>query len=364
MIDVSSDFPGVADVAYLNTATMALGNTRATEALSVALDEWRRGSFDWVAAERAGEDVRAAVAGLLGVDAAMVALVAGASGGASTVAAQLPHASGGDNVVVPARDFASNVVPWLGLSARGYDVRLIDDDAGVLAPDAFAAAIDERTRVVATSVVQSATGFRVDLDSLRDLTSGHATWLVVDASQALGCMDLSVEGITALFSCGHKWTLGTRGIGYLYVDPAISESFVPISPGWKAADEPTSSFYGPDITLSPTASRLDVSWPWFNPIADREGIRIIAETGISTIEHHNQSLIDQLEAAGFILPFDRRQRSSITSIAVDRPDDAAAALAAASVVASLRAGRLRISVHLYNTTDDIDTLVSVLRGLR
>ena len=360
MIDAAHLFPGAADTAYFNTATMALGNVRAAAALDKATREWLAGTFDWTVAETCGEELRSLVASLLRVRSEDIAFVTGASGGASTVAAQLPHGATGANVVVPERDFASNFVAWQLLGDRGYELRLVPDSDGVLSIEQFAHCVDDGTAVVATSLVQSATGFRVDLDALKDLAHAYGAWLVIDASQALGSLPIGTDGIHALYSCSHKWLCGVRGMGHLYVHPDLRDRFRPITPGWKAADVPAASFYGPTIELSTRASKLDVSTPWFDPIVNLEGARIIADAGVERISEHVTLLFDRLEDHGVRLPFDAAHRSSIVTLDVTDVDATTARFQAERIAASVRAGKVRVSVHLYNTPADMDRLAAAV----
>jgi selenocysteine lyase/cysteine desulfurase len=69
----------------------------------------------------------------------------------------------------------------------------------------FASAVDSGTAVVATSLIHSASGFRVDLDALKTRVASSAAWPIVDASQALGGIQIDVDGVHALFSYSHKW---------------------------------------------------------------------------------------------------------------------------------------------------------------
>lgn len=329
--------------------------------MAQAVEQWVGGTFDWVAAEGAGEELRAVVASLLGVHSDDMAFVTGAAGGASTVAAQLPDGTTGANVVVPARDFASNFLAWQLLADRGYDVRLVEDDAGALPTDAFAALVDRGTAVVATSLVQSASGYKVDVDALKTVTHDAGAWLVIDASQALGAVDIDIAGVDALFSCSHKWLCGIRGMAHLYVRSELRDSFRPLTPGWKSVVEPATAFYGPSFELASTASKLDVSSPWFDALVNLEGARIIAELGVPAIDAHNRSLVEALEGHGFAVPFDEPNRSPIVSIDVPDADRAIGRLRDEGMAASARAGKLRVSVHLYNTHEDIDRLAAALR---
>jgi cysteine desulfurase/selenocysteine lyase len=69
--DIRALFPGLKDTIYLNTATMAVGCTPAREAYERAVDRWSRGRFDWLEAERAGEDARAVFAQIVGAGAGL-----------------------------------------------------------------------------------------------------------------------------------------------------------------------------------------------------------------------------------------------------------------------------------------------------
>lgn len=360
MIETSSLFPGAADNVYLNTAAMALGNVRARRASAIATDEWMSGKFDFAAAESLAEDLRSGVASLVGTSPDNMAIVTGASGAAGTVAAQLPATSKA-NVVVPERDYLSNFMAWTMLRHRGYELRFVEDAAGVLTTESFDELVDENTALIATSLVQSASGFRVDVDALKEVAGASSSWLVVDASQALGAIEVDVDGIDAFFGCSHKWLLGIRGMGHLYVKPELGEAFVPITPGWKSTADPVNSFYGPEFELAKRASKLDSSFGWFDAIANLEGLRIIEELGIGDIEAHNMSLVDHLENSGIEVQFARKNRSPIVSIKLKDPDTALARLHVRGITASLRSGSLRVSLHLYNTIEDVDTLVEALQ---
>ena len=64
--DIRPLFPGLKDTIYLNTATMSVGCAPASEAYELAVGRWSAGRFDWMEAERAGEDARAIFAQIVG----------------------------------------------------------------------------------------------------------------------------------------------------------------------------------------------------------------------------------------------------------------------------------------------------------
>jgi selenocysteine lyase/cysteine desulfurase len=85
---------------------------------------------------------------------------------------------------------------------------------------------------------------------------------------------------------------------------------------------------------------------------------LIAQVGVPAIHRHDVGLADRLRAGIGLAPGD----SAIVSLPV--PDGTAERLAAAGVVASVRAGRLRLSCHVHNTPDDVDRALAVLTEAR
>jgi cysteine desulfurase/selenocysteine lyase len=168
-------------------------------------------------------------------------------------------------------------------------------------------------------------------------------------------------------AAGHKYLLGSRGMGYLYVRRGLLERLRPVLPGWKAARNPMESFIGPAMDLSPTASRLDTSLVWFAALADRAAFGIFERFGIEAILERNAALSRRLHAAlaerGVgIRPFAEAHRSTIVTVPADDLPATMARLGAAGVVAAAPAGRIRLSVHLYNLEEEIDRVAEVLAG--
>lgn len=193
-------------------------------------------------------------------------------------------------------------------------------------------------------------------------------WLFVDACQAAGAVDLDVrrDGIDFMATSSHKFLLGSRGMGYFYVRNELLEDMRPVLPGWKAARDPYLSFYGPQMELSASASKMDSSLAWFPALAERASIGVIQHFGLNKIidrnVHLTQHLYERLKETGLKwTPFAPENRSTIVSIPVNDPAGVMARLRAANVVASLRAGAVRLSVHFYNLEAEIDRVVDILK---
>jgi cysteine desulfurase/selenocysteine lyase len=142
---------------------MGVGCTPAREAYERAVELWTAGSFDWMEAERAGEDARAIFADIVGASAETIALIPSVSAAAGLVATNLPPATRGENVVVGDNEFTSNLFPWLLLRDRGYEVRTVQPRGGVVPVEGYKEAANTATRLIAVSAVHPATGYRADL---------------------------------------------------------------------------------------------------------------------------------------------------------------------------------------------------------
>ncbi|MBD1542695.1 aminotransferase class V-fold PLP-dependent enzyme [Arthrobacter sp. IA7] len=367
--DIRGLFPGLEDTIYLNTATMCVGCAPAREAYELAAGRWSAGRFDWMEAEQAGEHARGMFAEIIGATAADIAIVPAVSTAAGIVAANFPPARRGENIVVAENEFASNYYPWLLLRERGYDVRAVAADGDVVSAEALGRVADGGTRLIAVSAVHPVTGFRANLGAISRIAAGSGAWFFVDACQAAGAVPLDVarDGVDFLATASHKFLLGSRGMGYLYVRPGLLDRLQPIVPGWKAARLPFESFLGPDMDLSPTASKLDASLAWFPAMADEAGLAVLRRFGMGAVLERNARLAlrlqNALQAAGVSFrSFPAEHRSTIISVPVSAPDEVMSRLRGANAVVSLRAGRIRLATHFYNLEEELVRVAELIAG--
>ena len=94
----------------------------------------------------------------------------------------------------------------------------------------FAAAITPATRVISVSHVISSTGLRMPIAEISALARERGILCVVDGAQAVGAIPVNVKalGCHAYAASGHKWLMGPKGTGLLYVSPEASEAIQPI----------------------------------------------------------------------------------------------------------------------------------------
>lgn len=365
--EVRSLFPGLERVLYFNTASHAAGSIPVRDAYRKSVDAWVNGTLRWEDSMHAADAARALFACIVNATPDSVALVPYVSTAAGVVAAQFPPARGGENVLVPEHEFSSNYYPWLLLRERGYDVRRVPAIDEALPPETFAEYADGGTRLIAVSAVQAATGYRLDLPAISKVARQSGAWLFVDGAQAVGAVDVDVvrDGIDFLAVPSHKYLLGTRGMGYLYVHQELLPRMTPILAGWHAAPQPLNSFFGPEMVLSETASKLDTSQAWFPALAEPHALAILDRFGIAKVVQRNRQLTEylyeQLGARDLLAyAFRESNRSPIVTLRLTDAAACMAHLAAAGVAAGLRDERIRLSIHFYNTESEIDRVVALI----
>jgi selenocysteine lyase/cysteine desulfurase len=298
-----------------------------------------------------------------------VAFVPNTSAGVGFIAEGFPWQAG-DNVVTAAEEYPANQYPWMNLRERGVEVRAVPSRGCRVAIDDLRQAIDGRTRVLAISAVEFASGFRNDLEALGELCRAKNIFFFVDAIQSLGVFPLDVRAtpIDALAADGHKWLLGPEGAGIFWVRREWVERLHATNVGWNSVIG-AHDFSTIDFRLKPHAGR------WEGGTANVAGIagfgaslKLLLDAGIPALAERvlalTDYLCDQAVAAGWQV-FNSRapgERSGIVSLTQEgvSPFAVKKRCQERGIVVNVRAGRLRVSPHAYNTHEELDRLVGCL----
>ena len=364
------EFPACANGAYLNCAAVAPGSMRVRAAINAWLDDHvARGSMASEHWWTRVAEVRARIAELVGAAPEEIAFVRSTSHGLAMVAEGLDWRAGDEVAVASALEYPSNVYAWKHLADRGVGVRELRVVDGAVTPESVEEAIGPRTRLVAVSSVQFATGHRTDVDAIGRICRDRDVLFVVDAIQQAGAfpIDVKASGIHAMAACSHKWMLGLLGIGFLYVDRDLLPGLRPALVGWHSVEDPF-AFDGTRFDLRTDASRLEEAAPTF-PMVYGLGaaVDMLLAAGVADIAAHISGLLDRaagaLETIGCEVSPAPEHRAGILMVRPPAADVDALAEACAErgIAVSVRRGRLRLSPHLYSNEDDIDALVDLLR---
>jgi selenocysteine lyase/cysteine desulfurase len=127
----------------------------------------------------------------------------------------------GDEVVMTTHEHPGGAMPWFGLREDvGIVIHTVEPGSG--GDDTLqrlADAISTRTRVVMVSHITCTTGLVFPVKEIADLCRRREIVCVVDGAQAPGQIrvDLHALGCDFYAASGHKWLLGPKGTGLLYV---------------------------------------------------------------------------------------------------------------------------------------------------
>jgi selenocysteine lyase/cysteine desulfurase len=317
------------------------------------------------------EQVRERVGRLLNADPLDVAFIKNTSEGVGIVAEGFPWRAG-DNLVTARDEYPANLYPWMNLASRGVEVRIVPSRDGRVLVDDLRAALDARTRLVTLSFVEYATGFRNDLDAVAALCQERGVCFFVDAIQGLGVLPLDVQRtpIDFLAADGHKWLLGPEGAGVLFVRRERVEMLHAVGVGWNSVLH-ARDFTRSDFTLKPNAGRWESgSLNVGGVLALGAALELLLDLGIEAVSARVLELTDALCAragqAGLTVYSSRlpSEKSGIVSLIAPGADHGALLRRCRErgLVINQRAGRLRVSPHCYNTVEEIERLVEVLRG--
>jgi len=379
-IDVQSlrrQMPVTDELTYLNHAAIGPLSAGAAERMAaLARTVEVTGDRRWPERDEGNEAVRRQAARLLGArHPHEVAFTGNTSEALSALAWGLDWRDG-DSIVGPAPEFPSNVYPWMSLAPLGVAYRPVPERDGRVRAEDLLAAVDERTRLVAVSWVQYASGYRIDLERLAAGCRERGILLVVDAIQGVGALALDAAGlgVDAVALASHKWLLGPEGVGLLYVADRVVERFRSTRQGWRSV---AGKLDWGEIDPTPAEGALRFEAGTLNAYgihALGASLELLLGAGMDGVEERVLALADRaaagLERLGFTLAGERRaltrgERSGI--VAGAHPERSAEelsdALAERGIITSYRAGRLRLSPHVYNTEDEIDQTLDALASM-
>ncbi len=370
LVSYRDEFPIFNDVIYLNSCSLGALSRRSRAKIDEFLNLWdRRGASAWYDVWwQALADVRAGYAAVIGAQSTEIALHASVSTALSVVASSLDLVAR-PKVVTTALDFPTLVYQWLVKRKDGVEVEIVPSPDGLTVPvDALAAAIDERTALVATSHVYFTTGAIQDIRAVADAAHEKGALCFIDAYQGVGQIpvDVSATGVDFLSSGGLKWLLGGPGLVFLYAREDLVTTLEPTVTGW-FAHERQFDFDPTDLQWFGDARRLEQGTPALAAVyAQLGGLEIIREVGVPKIREVvadlTDDLIDRASGAGLKPKVARRKedRSAIVMIPDEQPYDRVRQLAAANVIADARPGHVRLSPFFYNVKEDNAAAIQVL----
>ena len=292
-----------------------------------------------------------------------------------------PRLQAGDEIVLSIMEHHANIVPWHFLRERlGVVLKWVDiDGQGDLDPQAVIDAIGPKTKLVAISHMSNVLGTVVDVKTICTAAREKGVPVLVDGSQAAVHMPVDVQDIGADFYAvtGHK-LYGPSGSGAIYVRRARQAEMRPFLGGGDMIREVTRDA----VTYNDPPMKFEAGTPG---IVQQIGLGVALDylmgLGMANVAAHERLIRDyardRLAGLNWLqVQGNSATKGAIFSFTLDGPahaHDISTVLDKRGI--AVRAGThcamplmqhlgqtatCRASFGLYNTTAEVDALVSAL----
>jgi selenocysteine lyase/cysteine desulfurase len=275
----------------------------------------------------------------------------------------------GDVVVTAATEFPSGLYALARLQQLGVELRVVQPRDWYLDVDDLIAACDGRTRLVITSHVSYLTGQRLDLQRLAAGVHGAGAALLVDATHALGVVPVPGRLCDFVVSSCYKWLLGTH-MGILAWNRRAWPRFEPMGIGWRSAEPDPDSALPERYLLHPDATRAELGNPNHMDVYVLDSaLEYLHAVGLERICAYVLALGRELRAGladlglPLITPALAEERAGNICFLHPQAEALARLAAPRGILIWGGDGRVRSSVHLYVTQDDIAAYLAALPGL-
>ena len=270
----------------------------------------------------------------------------------------------------------ANYFPWLKLQKK-IDVRSlpVDENGGFEYSD-LKKVLDEKTKLVALSHGLYNSGLILPVKEIgKELQKENIPYFL-DTAQTVGCIgefDFADTGCDFMSFNGSKWLCGPMGTGVFYCKRESSDLLEPSNIGGETAETNENG----ELTYKELPDRFQAGFRNYVGLAGMESsVTFLQNLGWNNIRNHIISLsnlfideIGKISESKVFCPEDESERTSIVSFEIEKqdPEKIVSELAQKGIIIAKREiyekPVLRISPHIYNTKDEILSLVEELKKL-
>ena len=289
------EFPLERERAYLNTGGLGACPRTVIDAVKEKTDELER-ICETGHADDLWNGIKKDAGALLGCDADELAFTRNTTEGINIVAHGLPLRRG-DEVILTTQEHVANAFTWLAMAKRdGIVLKLfapstVSDDENI---ERLTACITKRTRLISIPHALTTTGTLLPVERIARIAAEKQIWFFVDGAQTAGMVPFNLHalGCDAYATSGHKWLMGPKETGLLYVRRSMLDTI---------AAKFTGAYSGPfdllkgTVGFDPTATRYEygtVSTPL--RVGLGAAITFVRSIGIERIWKRDRSLADAL----------------------------------------------------------------------
>jgi selenocysteine lyase/cysteine desulfurase len=367
---VRADFPIASAQTYLNSAAIHPMSVPASRALDQHVQFRLKGGGEGRAdfGEEQQKDLKRRFAALINAKPDEIAFVQNTSDGENIVVMGMDLPRRGGNVVLDELHFETSLYMYKSLAAKGLELRVVKHRDWAIDIRDMERAVDRNTRLVSMALVSNVNGYLHDAKAISDLAHAHGAYVFADMVQAAGAVPIDVRamGIDFGSTATYKWLMGERGFGFLYVRADLQNGVVPTT---RYGHRQLAKFDRIGITWEPLpgAARYETgTFPNALALCALTSLQYIERLGLPNIRAHARQLTDRLQkelpALGCTPVTPKGNETPI--VAFELKDIAATqkklrdARIAATIIENEK--RLRLSVSVFNTQQDIDHLLTAL----
>jgi len=351
---------------YLNTCSQGALSDAVQTGLEDYIASWHREGSPWETWMGRYAAARAAFAQFINASPDEVAIATSASAAINSIASALNFRER-KKVVMGEFEFPTMGHIWLAQRSRGAEVQFVSAEGNRIPAANYEKVVDRNTLIVPVTHVCFKNGFRSEVNAITQIAHRCGAFVMLDDYQDCGTRPVDVKALDLdFFVAGTlKYLLGPPGLAFMYVRKELISSLVPTVTGWFAQTNPF-AFDPQHIDLSPTARRFESGSPSVpNVYAAVPGFELLQEIGLESVAGHIRRLAQSLLSCARDLGIrTKTPADSAGPLVVLQCKDSTLLvqkLAESDIVASNRHDGLRISFHVYNTMDDVQAVVEVLK---
>jgi selenocysteine lyase/cysteine desulfurase len=357
-------------ITYLNTGTLGPCRRETIEASTKAwesLESQPVQFYGLLGAKELAEKTRTTAAKFLGCDVSEIAITTSTTNGMNAVAQGI-RLRAGDRVLATDQEHGGGLHCWEYFQKYyGAQIDKVAIPRGEFNAEAILKSIDKaitkQTKVITVSHVFSSTAIRMPIAEISALARSKGILCVVDGAQAAGAIKVNVRelGCHAYATSGHKWLMGPKGTGLLYISKDAQSTIRPMQ------FEGSYNTYNNGTGVVNLACILGLG----------NSIEYLESVGISKVEEHNMAIRNRLydslrdvpnativsPPAGplaspmlTLLLSDKFDRQAFVKMLQDKHE-----LVIRPTHKEFGFNGIRFSMHIFNTAKEVDRAAEIVR---
>ena len=310
-----------------------------------------------------------------------IALTKNTTEGINIIAWGLPLKKG-DEVIISNHEHVGNALPWLHVAkAKSLKIKvLVLGNSADETLSNFKKIISSKTKVIAIPHITCTTGQVQPIKEMAQYAHQKGIFVAVDGAHVAGMLDLDLKALGCDFyaTCCHKWLLGPKGTGFLYVKKEMQDILMPhfvgagTHQGWAISPEKVE-------LLNPTNSAERYDYGTYNQamwIGVAAAIDFFEKIGMEKVEARVKELNQYLQSKllelskkdiKMLTPTEGVSSSGMLGFKLLNKDSKIFANEVNSrfrvrYVAEHGLNSLRISTHIYNNKNEIDDFILFLKN--